>query len=145
MRARKQKPEKKKNQKFQALDFSQRILFLHQNAGIPTHTCGGTIIDDSTILTAAHCFKDETLDFVHAGMVGFYHTEGSQHIGIKDVIIHPNFNNGAHEEEDYAIVKLRSPLIFSDKIQPACLPDNSQSKFFCFAVHILKFEILQIT
>ena len=61
-------------------------------------------------------------------MVGFYHTEVSQHVGIKKIIIHPNFNNGSHREEDYAIVKLRSPLIFDDKVQPACLPDNSQSK-----------------
>ena len=106
---------------------------MHQNAGIPTHSCGGTIIDDSTILTAAHCFKyGATLDFVHAGIVGFYHTEGGQHVGIKDIIIHPNYKNGSrdggHDEEDYAIVKLRSPLIFNDKVQPACLPDNYQSK-----------------
>ena len=63
-------------------------------------------------------------------MVGFYQTEVSQHVGIKKIIIHPNFisPNGSHDEEDYAIVKLRSPLIFDDKVQPACLPDNSQSK-----------------
>ena len=28
-------------------------------------------------------------------------------------------------DNDIAIVKLKSPLIFDDKVQPACLPDAS--------------------
>ena len=48
----------------------------------------------------------------------------------KSIIIHESYCNkacaakgGEKNNDDIAIIKLKTPLIFDDKVQPACLPD----------------------
>ena len=90
--------------------------------GVPI--CGGTILDETTILSAAQCFRFGYLNStINAGIT----MEGSldgQRISVREVVSHPMFNNETWDN-DVAIVKLNSSLTFNENVQPACLPDPS--------------------
>ena len=80
--------------------------------------CGGTILDEYTILTAAHC-KVTSNDYIVAGATSAQ--SGPQTILVKNVINNPNYND-VSIDFDYSIVKLSSPLSFNNDVKPACLP-----------------------
>ena len=93
------------------------------------YTCGGTILDDKTILSAANCFDgviigdyyDNSTVFIEAGIL----IDGcpiGQNISVQDIIIHPNWDWDTFRN-DIAILKLETSLQFNSNVQPACLPD----------------------
>merc|ERR1712051_1113056 len=98
-----------------------------------SYSCGGTILDEETILSAAHCFYHgstgssafpmDSGDFILAG-IRREGSPGQQGILINTVIIHPQYNPG-NEDTDIAIVKLKSPLTFNNNVKNACLPESS--------------------
>jgi len=88
------------------------------------HFCGGTILDETTVMCAAHCFdKGQSMsgNFIRAGVKDKDDTSG-QTIEIA---------NGVWNEEmpyegnnnDFILLKLSSTLEFNDNVGPACLPD----------------------
>ena len=90
--------------------------------------CGGTILDETTILSAAHCFYPPLPTsnyYIEAGKKDEASFDG-QTISVKEVIIHPMYNEeeGHPFDNDVAILKLKSPLTFNENVQPACLPPN---------------------
>ena len=99
-------------------------------------TCGGTILNEDTILSAAHCFIDEDSgatnkpydvgDFIVAGITNRKNlgAAGAQRIRIKNITVHPffNYNTFPKRDFDYSIVKLFKPLSFNTNVKPACLP-----------------------
>ena len=118
-----------------ALDFNSRIVG-GSNASTPipwqvlVHDCldpycGGTILDEYTILSAAHC-NISSNDYILAGAKSSQPGPQTQTIPVKNVTNHPNFktnqSDGTFTDFDYSIVKLTSPLSFNINVQPACLP-----------------------
>ena len=104
---------------------------VHLRQGSPTGTfgyfCGGTIIDAKTILTAAHCYHGKNLNaadfFVTAGVVHVQDGAG-QSAFVEKITLHESYNPKT-VNNDIAILKLKTPLTFNDKIQRACLPEAS--------------------
>merc|ERR1712172_4223 len=104
---------------------------VHLRSGSPFgsfgYFCGGTIIDAKTIITAAHCYHGKNLNagnwFITAGVVHIQDGAG-QSVFVEKITLHESWNPST-TDNDIAILKLKTPLTFNDKVQRACLPEAS--------------------
>merc|ERR1711942_641418 len=92
--------------------------------------CGGTLVDEDTIVTAAHCFDSvpgqQGPNMVRLGDHDITTTgDGATpvDISIARSIQHPGWNSNTLSD-DIAIVKLSRPVTYSRNIRRACLPDS---------------------
>ncbi|XP_072158377.1 venom protease-like isoform X1 [Bemisia tabaci] len=101
--------------------------------------CGGTLITDQHVITAAHCVKELTYDPSHpeegyeglVARIGDLDLDDSVDDGAKPVTIlvsrsewHPKYSE-SWDGYDIALLTLKTPVEFSDLARPACLPTES--------------------
>ncbi|XP_320258.4 uncharacterized protein LOC1280411 [Anopheles gambiae] len=91
------------------------------------YACGGSIIDESTILTASHCVYldsgviSKTRVSVHVGRINLNESsEHTQTFDVRDIIVHPGFSKRSIIN-DIALIKLSSNITMTKYVQPVCL------------------------
>ncbi|XP_037319265.2 serine protease 27-like [Pungitius pungitius] len=90
------------------------------------HICGGSIITESWILSAAHCFanpSDVASYTIYAGRYQLNGFNANQMTRSVTQVVIPTGYTEPHQGKDLALVQLSSPVTWSDYIQPVCLPD----------------------
>ena len=87
------------------------------------HFCGGSILSEDWIITAAHCVDNKAAGDVRV-LAGTALLSSSVLSGraIAEIVVHPSWNP-ATVENDLALLRLVSPLTWSSQVQPIALPE----------------------
>ncbi|XP_022619700.1 coagulation factor X-like [Seriola dumerili] len=96
----------------------QALLLNEDNTGF----CGGTILNEYIILTAAHCLNQSRYMYIKLGEFDTLVDHGNEatHF-VETLVAHKNYRPDTYHN-DIALIKLTSPIKFSRFILPACIP-----------------------
>ncbi|XP_045904656.1 ovochymase-2 isoform X5 [Micropterus dolomieu] len=109
-----------------------------QNRG--SHFCGGAILSDRWIMTAAHCFASLSKEFLSGirVLVGEFDRrvddEEEQVFLVKSVSVHEKYNHALPMSYDIALMELDQHIQLGSHAQPICLPlpdDNIPPETSC--------------
>lgn len=95
------------------------------------HNCGGSIINNRYVLTAAHCLEGRNLSdlSIKAGIT-FQNNHGDhvQSFQVKRQATHPNYNIPSINNNDVGILEIDGEFTFNDHVQPIeLISDNSMA------------------
>ena len=107
-----------------------QVALLYSENNFTRVECGGTLLTNKHVLTAAHCNFDsfgnleEVTDIlaVVAEHSQYDPSDGIKH-EIRSYTNHPQYNLAAPNDYDFSMLHLMLPVSFGDRAVPACLPD----------------------
>ncbi|XP_004423266.2 PREDICTED: LOW QUALITY PROTEIN: coagulation factor X [Ceratotherium simum simum] len=98
----------------------QALLINEENEGF----CGGTILSEFYILTAAHCLHQAKRFKVRVGDRNTEVEEGNEMVHEVELIVKHNKFVRETYDFDIAVIRLKTPITFRMNVAPACLPEK---------------------
>jgi secreted trypsin-like serine protease len=111
-----------------------QIGFYEGRFGSYSLICGGSVIDSNYIMTAGHCVsgnENQPSKFrIRAGVQDRSQTSepGEQISDVEAIYLHPNFSMSTISW-DISILKLKTPLNFTNHISAVCVPKSDAGVF----------------
>lgn len=110
------------------------LIYHEDDAERKSPLCGASLISDTALLTAAHCFlgRMKPTYVVRLGehnLVSSSTRTNAVEIKVKKIVSHPEFQYPALNN-DIAILQLESKTPFNQKINVVCLPNNFKNETF---------------
>uniref|UniRef100_A0A8C8YW15 Peptidase S1 domain-containing protein n=1 Tax=Prolemur simus TaxID=1328070 RepID=A0A8C8YW15_PROSS len=89
------------------------------------HICGGSLITNRWVMTAAHCIHGHLEYTVKMGDTNVkHHSTSAVVVPVEDIVIHQYYNSFTLQN-DIALALLAFPVKYSTHIQPVCLPEKT--------------------
>merc|ERR1712096_93062 len=112
-----------------------------KRSGAWSHNCGGSIVDESTIVCAAHCVYQKTADSMQVVAGAQFLSKDDDHSKqvrtISELIAHAKYNPNTLGVNDISLIKLSEPLAFDEFVGPIKMPEQGEMLQMIQCVRIL--------